>query len=123
MRIKKKVLSIAIAVCAFVTFIGFTLACESQSGEQQETVIEQAEEVETGEEEVKYGLTEAERKQAFYDLAELQDSVPFEDEDWAEKQEEAYVTIAEKNGIREEEVRNIVIEGIEKDWPMPEVEE
>jgi hypothetical protein len=122
MKIKRKVLSIAITVCAFVTFIGFTLACESQSGEQQETVAEQAEEVETGEEEVKYGLTEEQRKQAYYDLVELQDSVPFEDEEWAEKQEEAYGAIAEKYGITEEEMRSIAIEGVEKDWPMPEVD-
>jgi len=122
MKIGRKVLCIIVSLIAFVTFIGFTLACGSQTTEQQETITEQTEESEIGEGEVKYGLTEEQRKQAYYDLVELQDSVPFEDEEWAEKQEEAYTTIAEKYGITEEEMRSIAIEGVEKDWPMPEVE-
>lgn len=127
MKVGRKALPIIISVCAFVTFIGFTLACGSQDGGQQETITEQAETVEAEEsiqeEEVKYGLTEKQRKQAYYDLVELQDSVPFEDEEWAEKQEEAYSTIAEKYGIKTEEMRSIAIEGVAKDWPMPEVKD
>ncbi len=62
------------------------------------------------------------RKQAYYDLAELQDSIPFEDKEWTEKQEEAYTTIAEKYGIKIEDMRSKAIEGVVKDWPMPAVE-
>ena len=126
MKVGRKVSSIIISILVFVTFIGFTMACGSQNGEQQETITEQTETVEveksSQEEEVKYGLTEEQRKQAYYDLVELQDSVPFEDEEWTEKQEEAYITIAEKYGITEEEMRSIAVEGTQKEWPMPEVE-
>ena len=73
------------------------------------------------EEEEKYGLTEAERKQAFYDLVELQDSVPLDDPEWDEKQEEAYVIIAEKYGITRDQMFQLGVEGVTKGWPMPDL--
>ncbi len=77
--------------------------------------------IQTYEDEVKYGLTESERMQAFYDLVALQDSIPLDDPEWDEKQEEAYVIIAEKYGITRDQVFEIGIEGITKGWPMPEL--
>jgi spermidine/putrescine-binding protein len=79
--------------------------------------------IQTSEEETKFGLTEEERMQAFYDLVELQDSIPFDDPEWNEKNEEAYAIIADEYEIAEEQMHDIAIEGITKDWPMPSVEE
>jgi len=70
----------------------------------------------------KYGLTEIQRKQAFYELVELQDSISLGDPDRNEKLEEAYSIIAKKYDITKEEMKQIGIEGIEKNWPMPEID-
>ena len=72
---------------------------------------------------VKYGLTEAQRKQAFYELCVLQDSIAIDDPpDRGEKMEEAYLIIAKKYDITEDEMKQITAEGIEKNWPMPSAE-
>ena len=72
---------------------------------------------------VKYGLTEAQRKQAYYDLAVLQDSIAVEDPpDRSEKMTEAYSIIAKKYDITKDEMLEITAGGIEKNWPMPLVE-
>ncbi|MBA7509689.1 hypothetical protein ES705_01653 [subsurface metagenome] len=73
------------------------------------------------EDEVKYGLTESERMKAFYDLVELQDSIPIDDPEWAEKNDEAYTIIAKNYGITRDQMFKIGIEGITKGWPMPEL--
>lgn len=75
------------------------------------------------EDEVKFSLTESERMQAFYDLVKLQDSIPFDDPQWEEKNDESYITIAKKYGITEEQMHEISTEGIIKGWPMPSIEE
>jgi len=79
-------------------------------------------EIQIYEDEEKYGLTESERMQAFYDLVALQDTIPFDDPEWEEKNEETYGIIADKYEITEEQMRDIAIEGITKDWPMPPIE-
>jgi hypothetical protein len=79
-------------------------------------------EIQDYEDEEKYGLSEEERMQAFYDLVELQDFIPLDDPEWEEKNEEAYAIIADKYEIAEEQMHDIAIEGITKDWPMPSVE-
>jgi len=79
-------------------------------------------EIQIYEDEEKYGLTESERMQAFYDLVALQDAIPINDPKWEEKNEETYGIIADKYEITEEQMRDIAIEGITKDWPMPPVE-
>jgi len=79
-------------------------------------------EIQIYEDEEKYGLTESERMQAFYDLVALQDAISFDDPKWEEKNEEAYAIIADKYGITEGQMHDIAIEGITKDWPMPPVE-
>lgn len=71
-------------------------------------------------EQIKYGLTEAERKQAFYELVQLQDQIPFDDPDYDEKMDDADATIAEKYGITIEQVKAIGFEGVINGWPMPE---
>lgn len=71
--------------------------------------------------EMKYGLTESERMQAFYDLVALQDSIPLDNQEWEEKNDEAYTIIAENYGITRDQMFEIGIEGITKGWPMPEL--
>ena len=73
------------------------------------------------EEEEKYGLTESERMQAFYDLVELQDLIPFDDPEWDEKNDESYEIIAEKYGITRDQMFAIGVEGVANGWPMPEL--
>ncbi len=68
---------------------------------------------------VKEGLSEEQKKEIYYNLVEYQDSIPFSDPDYGNRQQEAYVIIADRYGVEESEVRKIVSEGIEKDWPMP----
>ena len=69
---------------------------------------------------IKYGLTEYQRQQAFYKLAELQDSIALEDPpDRSEQMLKAYSTIAKKYGITKDEMMEIVAEGMEKNWPFP----
>jgi len=72
-------------------------------------------------EEIKYSLTESERKQAFYDLIKLQDLVPLDDPEWSKKQVEAYVIIAEKYGITKDQMSAIAVEGAVKGWPLPDL--
>ena len=72
---------------------------------------------------VKYGLTEAQRKQAYYDLAVLQDSIAVEDPpNRSEKMTEAYSIIAKKYDITKDEMLEITAEGMGKNWPVPPVE-
>ena len=68
------------------------------------------------------GLSESQRKQAFYDLAELQDKISAEDPpDRGEQMLEAYSIIAKEYGITKDEMMKIVVEGMEKNWPFPPV--
>jgi hypothetical protein len=80
-------------------------------------------EIQDYEDEEKYGLSEEERMQAFYDLVKLQDSIPLDDPEWDKKNEESYLVIAEKYGITEEQMHDISTEGLVKGWPMPPIEE
>ena len=69
------------------------------------------------------GLTEAQRKQAYYDLAVLQDSIAIDDPpDRSEKMAEAYLVIAKKYGITKDEMIQITAEGMDKNWPLPPLE-
>ncbi len=77
--------------------------------------------IQTYEEEEKYGLTESVRMQAFYDLVELQDSIPFDDPEWEEKNDEAYTIIAKNYGITRDQMFEIGVEGVVKGWPMPDL--
>ena len=77
-------------------------------------------EIQEYEDELKYGLTESERMQAFYDLVVLQDSIPYDDPEWDEKNDESYEIIAEKYGITRSQMFAIGVEGITKGWPMPD---
>jgi len=79
-------------------------------------------EIQDYEDEEKFGLSEEERMQAFYDLVELQDSIPLDDPEWEEKNEESYSIIAEKYGITEDQMHEISTEGLVKGWPMPPIE-
>ena len=96
-----------------------------ETGEEKlgEEAVEEAAEEKLAEEDIKDILTESERKQAFYDLVEYQDSVDFEDPEYDEKQEEAYTVIAKRYGITEDQMYEIGVEGIANNWPMPAVEE
>ena len=68
------------------------------------------------------GLSESQRKQAFYDLAELQDKISADDPpDRGEQMLEAYSIIAKEYGITKDEMMKIVVEGMEKNWPFPPV--
>ena len=78
-------------------------------------------EIQEYEDELKYGLTESERMQAFYDLVVLQDSIPYDDPEWDEKNDESYEIIAEKYGITKSEMFAIGVEGSTNGWPMPEL--
>jgi len=69
---------------------------------------------------IKYGLTETQKQQAFYELCVLQDSIAVDDPpDRSEKMEEAYLIIAKKYDITKDEMIQITAEGIEKNWPFP----
>ena len=69
---------------------------------------------------IKYGLTEIQKQQAFYELCVLQDSIAVDDPpDRSEKMEEAYLIIAKKYDITKDEMIQITAEGIEKNWPFP----
>ena len=59
-------------------------------------------------------LTEAQRKQAFYELVVYQDSISINDLQRNEKMKEAYLIIAKKYDITEDEMKQIGVEGIEK---------
>ena len=65
-------------------------------------------------------FTEDQRMQIFYELVEYQDSIPTSDPDWGQKQEDAYQIFADKYGTNKEVMRQIAVEGVQKDWPMPE---
>ena len=73
-------------------------------------------------EEVKYGLTEQERKQVFYDLVALQDKISFDDPDYDEKIDQANETVASQYGLTVEQVKDIGFEGSFNGWPMPDLE-
>jgi hypothetical protein len=71
---------------------------------------------------VKFGLSETQRKRAFYEVVELEDLVSLEDSpDRAKQMEEANSIIAKKYNITKDEMTELGIEGIEKNWPMPPV--
>lgn len=70
---------------------------------------------------IKYGLTEQQRKQAFYDMVVLEDKISSDDPNYDEKMDNVEATIAQKYGITIEQVRAIGIEGITKGWPMPPI--
>jgi hypothetical protein len=74
------------------------------------------------EDETKFGPTEEERMQAFYDLVELQDSIPLDDPEWEEKNDESYEIIADKYGITRNQMFEIGVEGVTKGWPIPPLE-
>lgn len=57
------------------------------------------------------GLSENARKQVFHDLVVAQDS--------GVGAEEAYGVVAREHGISEAAAREIAIEGVERNWPMP----
>jgi len=59
------------------------------------------------------------QKNIYYRLVELQDSIAFEDDKYAEKMEASYIVIAEHYNISEEDVRGIVIKGLNEQWLMP----
>jgi len=80
-------------------------------------------EIQDYEEEEKYGLSEEERMQAFYDLVKLQDSISLDDPEWDKKNEESYSIIAEKYGITEDQMHEISTEGLVRGWPIPPIEE
>ena len=73
-------------------------------------------------EESKYGLTEQQRKQTFYDMVVLEDKISINDPNYDEKMDNVEATIAQKYGITIEQVRAIGIEGVTKGWPMPPIE-
>ena len=63
------------------------------------------------------GLSEDQKKQAYYDLIALQDKIAAEDPpDRSEQMKEAYSIIADKYGITKDEMLEITAEGIEKNW-------
>lgn len=119
-----------ISLILIVVFIFSLIACSIPKTTVPETTAEittQIEEIETTNttienNSIKYGLTETQRKQAYYDLATLQDSIALEDpSDRGEQMAKAYSTIAEKYGITKDEMMEITAEGMEKNWPMPPV--
>ena len=73
-------------------------------------------------EQIKYGFTEQERKQVFYDLVALQDKISFDDPDYDKKMDQAEETVAAQYGLTVEQVKDIGIEGITNSWPMPDLE-
>jgi hypothetical protein len=72
--------------------------------------------------ELKYGLTEQQRKQVFYELVQLQDQVSMDDPNYDQKQEEAYLIVAKKYGITYDQAFAIGVEGLMNGWPMPPLE-
>ena len=74
-------------------------------------------------ERTKYGLTEQQRKQAFYELVQLQDQVSFNDTNYDEKMNKAISTIAKKYGITKEQMWLIGLEGALNGWPVPDLVE
>ena len=120
-----------ISLILIVVFIFSLIACSIPKTTGPETTAEittQIEEIETTNttienNSIKYGLTETQRKQAYYDLATLQDSIALEDPpDRGEQMVKAYSTVAEKYGITKDEMMEITAEGMEKNWPMPPLE-
>ena len=73
-------------------------------------------------EDVQFGLTGEQRKQAYYELVALQDDVSYEDSDYDKKIDKTYIIIAKKYGITLEEIKYIGYEGDAKNWPMPPLE-
>lgn len=79
-------------------------------------------EIQENTDELIFGLTESERMQAFYELVAYQDSIPWDDPEWDEKNDGSYAIIAEKYGITRSQMYKIGFEGSTKGWPMPPLE-
>ena len=58
-------------------------------------------------------------KQVYYELVELQDSISLEDPSYNERLKESYITIANRHGLTEKEVRDIGLKGSIELWPIP----
>ena len=110
-----------------IVFIFSLTACTAPKTATETTTIEtttQIEKIETTPTTIENsGLTETQRKKAYYELAVLQDSIALEDPpDRGEQMAKAYSIIAEKYGITKDEMMQITAEGMEKNWPMPPLE-
>ena len=70
---------------------------------------------------ISLGLSESSKKSAFYNLVILQDEYMNKDPYNTQKQQDAYRIIANKYGISENEMRKIVVEGVQKKWPQPPI--
>jgi len=69
---------------------------------------------------VEYSLAEEKRKEIFWEFISLQDSVLFDDPQYAQKMQDSYGEIAKRYNIDEEIVREVISEGLEKRWPIPD---
>jgi hypothetical protein len=93
----------------------------AESNNRQSYLINFNLNTEIKEEQIKYGLTEQERKQVFYDLVALQDKISFDDPDYDKKMDQAEETVAAQYGLTVEEVKGVGIEGTINGWPMPDL--
>lgn len=59
------------------------------------------------------------QQEIYYRLIELQDSIDYEDEKYAEKLEASYSVVANYYNISEAQLLEIDITGLTKQWPMP----
>ena len=61
----------------------------------------------------------AKKREIFYNLVALQDSIPESDPRWSEKNDEAKDVIAQRYGISRAALGDIIMEGASNGWPMP----
>lgn len=70
------------------------------------------------------GLSEALKKQIYYEVTEGQDKVTNQDPvpaDYREQMNAVDTRICQKFGITQEQLDAIVVEGVQNNWPMPTV--
>ena len=68
---------------------------------------------------VEEGLSEDLKKEVYFELVKYQDGISFEDPDYAQKNQDAYIVLAERYNLQEADVRSIAVEGSKELWPVP----
>jgi len=132
---KKKAIRFVVGFCACLIYVTFYPLATRYLGHQESKPKWSEEELrkaaEKRMEELKkggwgvqsktVGMTDATRKQIFWDLVELQDlfmkKLPYDNQ----QQQEAYKIIAKKYGVLESVVRDLAVRGVKEGWPLPSV--
>ncbi|MBU4401088.1 MAG: hypothetical protein L6427_12405 [Actinomycetia bacterium] len=109
---KQFLIAVAVAVFIGAWIIVGMVALQSGGSGPAETSTETTDSV-------KHGLTEATRQEMYWKVCKVQDGIDPYDPQYNEKNAEAYEVAAQHFGVTVSVVRQVVVEGVQKDWLLP----